>query len=383
MSMASPWAGYGAAVLLGACLGLVRMSGAPVSNEDTSRPVLWISAYYPGWQQHNLPAAGIDFGALTHLIHFSVLPQADGGLDWRKHDLDENHVAETVKRAHAAGRKILLCIGGADSAAAFRDVLTAKKRTGFVQMLVEAMQTHGYDGLDIDMEPMTAGDEEDYAAFIRDLRTEMRRRKPSSILTAAVGDLPALFAGLQDQFDQINVMTYDLSGAWDGWVTWHNSALWNNGWKFPGSERQLPGVDLKIREWLDAGVPPSKLGLGLAFYGYAWSGASGPRQSIARVTTRQVSYAELMKVYYRPEHKRWDEIAGVPYLGIEKKGDDSPVFVSYDDERSLRLKIEYAQRMKLGGAIIWELGSGYRSELPAKKRDLLLQAVHEAVSAGR
>ena len=53
-------------------------------------------------------------------------------------------------------------------------------------------------------------------------------------------------------------------------------------------------------------------------------------------------------------------------------------FVSYDDERSVRLKIDYAVKTKLGGAIIWELAGGYRRELPAGRRDPLLQAVRSA-----
>ncbi|HSI08581.1 MAG TPA: glycosyl hydrolase family 18 protein, partial [Rariglobus sp.] len=87
-----------------------------------------------------------------------------------------------------------------------------------------------------------------------------------------------------------------------------------------------------------------------------------------------------------PERYRWDDVAEVPYLGLAKnpaKPTEGAAFISFDDERSLRLKIEYARRMKLGGAIIWELGSGWRPELPAGKRDPLLQAVKKAASVKR
>ncbi|MET0262089.1 MAG: glycoside hydrolase family 18 protein, partial [Rariglobus sp.] len=173
-------------------------------------------------------------------------------------------------------------------------------------------------------------------------------------------------------------MTYDLSGAWEGWVTWHNSALWTGGEKIPGSTREFPGVDMKIREWLSAGIEPRRLGLGLAFYGYSWTGADGPKQSIAGVKTRQLAYAEIMKTYFAPERFRWDERAAVPYLSVPTDAKDGRAFITFDDERSLRLKIDYARKMKLGGAIIWELGSGWRPELPAGKRDPLLQAVKAA-----
>lgn len=42
---------------------------------------LWSTAYYAGWVQQHLPAAEVDFGALTHVIHFAVVPNSDGSLD--------------------------------------------------------------------------------------------------------------------------------------------------------------------------------------------------------------------------------------------------------------------------------------------------------------
>src|ERR1700761_4248300 len=42
---------------------------------------LWVTGYYPGWEQADMPASTIDFSALTHIIHFSVVPNSDGTLD--------------------------------------------------------------------------------------------------------------------------------------------------------------------------------------------------------------------------------------------------------------------------------------------------------------
>jgi hypothetical protein len=38
---------------------------------------LWCTGYYPGWEQGSVPDSQIDFPALTHIIHFSLLPKAD------------------------------------------------------------------------------------------------------------------------------------------------------------------------------------------------------------------------------------------------------------------------------------------------------------------
>ena len=54
---------------------------------------------------------------------------------------------------------------------------------------------------------------------------------------------PAMFASIQDQFDQINVMTYDLSGPYSGWVTWFNSPIQDGGYRFASTGGLVPSVD--------------------------------------------------------------------------------------------------------------------------------------------
>ena len=44
---------------------------------------VWVSAYYAGWMQGGwnegyLSADEIDFDAVTHIIHFSIMPNRDG-----------------------------------------------------------------------------------------------------------------------------------------------------------------------------------------------------------------------------------------------------------------------------------------------------------------
>jgi chitinase len=349
-------------------------SSAPPSK---GTDLQWVTAYYAGWQYEKLKPEQIDFRALTHLVHFSVLPQADGTLDWQQHGLSEARSKEVVLAAHQAGRKVLLCVGGANTAPGFRGAMNPENRARFVQSLITAVQARGYDGLDIDMEPLEESDTADYSAFIRALRAGLQAVNKSWILTAAVNESPKLFAPLQDEFDQINIMTYDMSGTWEGWETWHNSPLHNGGLRFSSNGKLLPSVETKIQQWLDGGLAAKKLGLGLAFYGFIWRGATGPNQPITRVKAEQIQYAELMRTYYRADRYHWHEAAGVPYLSVQGV-DTERAFISFDNERSLQLKVDYARRTGLGGAIIWELGTGYRAEQSAGQRDALLQAVRAA-----
>jgi chitinase len=349
-------------------------------------PPLWVTAYYADWQQQSgyLPPEKIDFAAVSHIIHFSVVPKADGTIDDTGGDFITPAQSQALLTpAHAAGCKVLLCVGGADTSPRFRAALGDSVRPAFIRNLVAFTAARGYDGIDIDMEPLQDSDAPQFEAFIGELRTAMNAVDPHLLLTAATAQQPAVFAKLQSQFDQINVMTYDLSGPWQGFRTWHNSSLYGAGDDMMTGQTPYPSSDATLRGFIKAGVPKSKLAIGLAFYGTVWNGASAPGQDIANVKfDSSVDYHTIMDKYAASGQYQWDTRAHAPYYSIGGPSPQDRKFVSYDDERLCAEKIAYARKQGLGGVMIWELGSGYRADQPAGQRDSLLQAVKRAWRTG-
>jgi len=350
-------------------------------------PPVWVTAYYPVWNQTGgMGPEKIDYSAITHLVHFAIVPRADGTVV----DAPQNNLkaitpaqsADVVTRAHRGGVKVLICLGGAGSGPAIGAVLTAEKRGVFIKNLLAFIQMRGYDGLDVDMEPILPADEENFVQFIRDLRTSMKSANPKWLLTIPAsgepGAQPRLCAALEDCFDQINVQTYDLSGKWDGFKTWYNGSLYGNGQTLMTDTRAFPSADEKVRLYLAAGVPKAKLGIGIAFYGYVWTGADGPAQSIAGTSTETLAYSAIVDKYPQFSLYHWDKLAHAPYLSVGAAAGGSKKFVSFDDARLAREKVLYARSHGLGGVIIWQLGGGYRESQPAGRKDALLQAVKKA-----
>src|ERR1700741_1844650 len=77
----------------------------------------WVSAYYAGWSQgwsNNglLPAEAIDYSAITHIMHFSLVPRSDGSLDADANSMTTINSAAIISSAHAAGKKGLITVGG-------------------------------------------------------------------------------------------------------------------------------------------------------------------------------------------------------------------------------------------------------------------------------
>ncbi len=357
------------------CLAFQTASAQAKPAHEKANP-LWVTAYYAVWVQQAgaLTPEKIDYSAFSHLIHFGVVPTDDGGIDAVK-GITPAESAAVIAPAHKAGRKVLLSVGGWLTSAHFRAAYSDPHRAAFIGALVQMVQTRGYDGLDIDMEPLEAADAPGYETFIRQLRAQMTAANPKLLLTAATAAQPELFARLSPEFDQINLMTYDLAGPWQGFKTWHNSALYGSGTALMAPSRPFPSASEMVTRFVAAGVPRLKLGVGAAFYGDVWSGADGPGQPIAGVTMTTVPYSVIMDTLYQPERYHWDVAASAPYLRI-----DGPQkqFVSYDNEALCAAKVQYARAQGLGGVMIWELGSGYLPNRPAGQRDPLLQAVKKA-----
>ena len=194
-----------------------------------------------------------------------------------------------------------------------------------------------------------------------------------------------MFAALQNQFDQINIMTYDLSGPYEGWVTWFNSPIYDGGYRFPSTGGLVPSVDGAVGNFITNGVLPAKLGIGIAFYGYIWTGGSGtstggvtqPRQSWTNApTVTTPAYTTIMAGYYQSNLYHWDTSAQAAYLSITNASPANDMFISYDDQRTCQSKVSYARNRGLGGVMIWELAQDHQAGQP----DPLLQAVKQALA---
>ena len=367
-------------------LAALLMAGASPALPPAAPP-LWTTAYYPVWVQNgDLPPDKIDYSAVTHLIHFSIVPRPDGTIEDTIHGtlnaITPAQSRDVVTHAHAAGDKVLVCLGGAGSGPSISPVLTDAMRGVFIKNLLGFISTRGYDGIDLDMEPINPPDEGNFVSFIRELRTAMKSVNPKWLLTFPAsgepGNQPKLCALLQDDFDQINIQTYDLSGKWDGFKTWYNGSLYGEGQTLLTPTRPYPSVDEKVHLYEAAGVPKAKIGIGIAFYGYVWTGANGPTQSLQGVSLTTLGYNAIMDQYFHPSVYHWDALAHAPYLSIGTAQDADRKFISYDNARLASEKVLYARTHGLGGVIIWELGDGYRASQPAGLRDSLLQAVKKA-----
>ncbi|MBO6622517.1 MAG: hypothetical protein JJ892_07260 [Balneola sp.] len=376
------------------------------SVASTSSSDVWVGAYMASYNHYapptgnwgNLPTEEIDWDAFTHLFYFSLKANADGSLSQIApyQNMSPDRINAIVTSAHQAGKPVLFTVGGWGNYDGFSNAIKPANRSKFVSNIVNTLTEWGFDGVDLDMEPIQSTDTQNYKDFINELYSEFQAIQTPVLSKPLISVVTVwhaeLFAQIQDKLDQINLMTYDLSGAWPGWVSWHNAAVSSASLAFPSNGKPLPSIDEKVKAFIQAGIPASKLGIGIDFYGYVWKGGSGtttggvtkPFQAwiTPPTVTDNVPYYEIMQNYYQSEYYRWDNEAKAAYLSIDKPGSADDIFVSYDDEKSIQAKFDYARQNGLGGTIIWELAGGYEKDKPSGSRDKLLKAVKQAMLNG-
>ena len=342
----------------------------------------WVDAYYPAYDSlQTPPPQNIDYRAITHLLFFAAAPNTDGSLDTSEYNLAGNS-STVISTAHTNGAKCLIVIGGGGAGPNFSVAIQPATQATLISNIVSFCVSQGYDGVDIDFEDSDftgTNDIPNYESFIENLRAAMTSAKSGLLLTAAAEPygVPSVFNTLQGYFDQINVMTYDLSGDWPGWSSWFNSPLYNCGLSFSNG-RAFPSVDNVVGSYEAAGIPNSKLGIGMAFYGYDWTGVSGPDQSLGNgsVGVGAVTYYAIMTQYYTASSYNWDSCADAPYLNLGSQ------FISYDDTRLEALKVDYIKAQGLGGCICWNTDQEYmgNSVTGDAQQPLLAAIYHEIVT---
>jgi chitinase len=275
--------------------------------------------------------------------------------------------------------KILLSFGGWTLSKYFsKCTLDATTRADVAKQMANIVDQFDFDGADLDWEypgwPGAEGntiddrDPENYILLVNEIRKEMSPGKP---ITIASGMNPAyiemmaqnnVLERLCGALDWVNLMTYDYAGAWNNY-TGHLAPLYPSG-----NELHRPGWNVAegVEMMIAAGCPAEKLVLGLPFYGRTWSkaapGESGtglfvmdaePGCGSFEEANRDFTDIDMNMVNKNGYVEHWDDVCKVPYLYKESTGE----FVTYDNERSIGLKVDFANDKNLGGVMFWELSN--------------------------
>lgn len=349
-------------------LGIALLGTAQAFAQRTHGAQPVIAAYvFP--QDRVLQPGQVDADRLTRVNYAFANIQDGRMIEGFAHD-GANLKVLTGLRQKNPSLTVLVSVGGWLWSGGFSDMaLTPASRAAFIESAVAYIARYNLDGLDIDWEyPAIAGakghrfrpqDTQNYTALLRELRARFNREEKHLhrhlYITIAVGSSSNFIAHtemskVQRYVDTVNLMAYDYYEPSDGLTTGNHAPLHTD----PADPKAI-SADRSVREFEKAGVPASKLVLGVPFYGHVWgdvpSTSHGLFQPGKPVPNAFANYGAIVSTMLGHGYERyWDSASSVPYLyNAQKK-----IFVSYEDPQSLSIKGRYILNHHLAGVMFWE-----------------------------
>lgn len=286
-------------------------------------------------------------------------------------DAQNYAMLQTLKKQNPS-LKILVSVGGWLWSKGFSDMaLTPRSRAIFIASAVKFIEKYNLDGLDVDWEypgligagnRFRAKDKQNYTLLLKELHNrfllEEKRLHRKLYLSIATGSGSEFLehtemSQVQNYVDSVNLMAYDYYEPSSDSTTGHHAPLFPN----PADPKKI-SVDGSIYEYLQAGVKPEKIVLGVPFYGHVWGKVAdhdhGLFQPGKAIPDAYAKYADISSKMLPNGYVRyWDSVASAPYLYNPKES----IFISYEDPESLTAKCKYILEHKLGGIMFWDYSS--------------------------
>ncbi len=257
--------------------------------------------------------------------------------------------------------KVLLSLGGWSGCETCSDVFNTKTgRQEFAESVKELTQYFRTDGLDLDWEyPAIQGfpghafrkdDKENFTELVKAIRNV--NGDDFVISFAAGGFTKYIHESIDWQeviryTDFINVMTYDLVHGYSD-TSGHHTPLYS-------TTKQVESTDNAVQMLIQSGVPPSQIVIGAAFYGRFFKIEDGHPVDLYMPChfSHGFSYKHAADSLSAESGftKHWDDVAEAPYALHQERR----LLASFDDEKSIALKTQYALDNKLGGIMFWQL----------------------------
>lgn len=401
-------------------------------------PVAIATTWYTGWHAQHLPLEDISWEKWSSISYAFAETTPDPAVVALQ-DSDADILKRLVDMAHQNHVDVLLTVGGWTGSRYFSTAVgSAENRTAFANALLGLVQQYNLDGIDIDWEyPNKQGlgcniispqDTPNFLALLQELRASpagqnMTISTATSIVpfTSPDGTPTADVSPFAAVLDYVTLMDYDVWGTWSPAVG-PNAPLAD---ACAAPEHQQGSATSAVAAWTRAGLPASKIVLGVAAYGHsyhvapadAFGGASSAGEAQPPGTTPVAPYPAF-DAAQQPMGDAWDEaspagtdacgnaVAGgfsgiYNYRGLVEKGyldangtavsgmgfrydtcsetpylydPNTSTMISYDDPQSFAAKGRFIHESGLLGFAMWEAAGDYE--------DMLLDAISDGLGIG-
>jgi spore germination protein YaaH len=324
-----------------------------MGNGAASRQLCDLSKQVYGWHPYWATTTqfnNYDYSLLSTLCYFSYeLVPSTGSYS----SIHAWKTTNAITLAQAAGSNVDLCVTnfGSTNNTTFLNNSTAWGV--LTDSLISLLNYRNANGVNIDFEGMGSSHRVPFTNFMtyfcNRLHTERPGTKVSMALYAVDWSNSFDIAALNAVVDAFIIMGYDYhysgGSAGPGGPLHHGSA-WS-GYTYTQNR--------SVNYYLNQGVTPSKLLLGVPYYGIEWPTADSnvPTSSTTGTGTSR-TYNYVRNNYTGTYSYQWDQSSLTPYYAFQSAGQWKQCW--YDDENSLGERYDMVLDKNIGGIGIWALG---------------------------
>ncbi|HET53592.1 MAG TPA: T9SS type A sorting domain-containing protein [Ignavibacteria bacterium] len=328
-----------------------------------------VFGYLPYWELND---ANIRLDLLTHLAVFDFVLLSDGSVSyppgWNN---NLSKWIQIISSAQESNVKVIMTVSNlsldaVDSNLVSNLINNNSNKEKFFENIKSIITDFHFDGINIDFENLKLSERGDpINFFMQELRDSLDTwfvSKELSFATPAVNwDDRWKLEELSEICDYLFIMGYDYHGSWSE----------NAGPVAPlnGTNEFSPYNYKRTISNDYADVEPSKIILGVPYYGAEWLVDTNdpyttviPKGNPNTNWVKHVNYEDVYNLFADNNYSAFDEISQTPYVMIPQ-GDEFQL-IWMDIVPSLELKYNFVIEKQLSGIGIWSLGKdGNRNEL--------------------
>lgn len=287
---------------------------------------------------------------MLDIIYIAFL-EIDNNGNWTNLTRVSNNINNYIRdKANKSGTKIVVSVNQSTSSAFPNVAASEELRKKLASNIVQVIKDLKLDGVDIDWETPTSAQATTFTLLMKEIHTQVKAANKDYLVTAAIGggkwqppkyDLP----NSRKYLDYINLMTYSMTSG-DGYF--QNSL-------YPSTRKRTLvscSIDESVKLYNSYGILNSQILVGIPFYvnlqkncegAGTLTGTGGAKWYSVMLNDYKLS--STMKEYF-------DDECGVPY----RYDPTTKIFISYDNEQSIKVKCEYINTLGLAGIMYWQYG---------------------------
>ncbi|MCD6066640.1 MAG: N-acetylmuramyl-L-alanine amidase, negative regulator of AmpC, AmpD [Bacteroidetes bacterium] len=300
----------------------------------------WVGSVYQNYRWNLLS----DLCYFSYDIDPATGSNTNGSFAWNS--------SAAVTAAINNGTNVHFCVTLFSSHTSFLGNGTAQQT--LITNIINLLNSRGGKGVNIDFEGMGASHKTAFTAFMQNLSNQLHAANPNyelSVCLYAV-DWSAVFdiAALDSYIDLYTIMGYDYYYSGSS-TAGPEAPLYNfqTGYNYTLAK--------SITYYLKQGATPSKVLLGLPWYGREWETGSSIAPSATTggfTSSRTYSYVQDNPTTYSAANRHWESNSFSPYYSYQSAGNWRQCWI--DDAYSMRKKFDLVNQRGIGGIGIWALG---------------------------